>query len=776
MCVPTSRRHPGIGISVILTLIITFFSPPTASAQYYSSVDTTNATTLRATLHEVIDDHERFPYTASTTDTWDILNLADEDPNDINRIVDIYKNASYAKISGGVGAYNREHSWPKSYGFPNDGADNSAYTDCHHLFASDVGYNAERSNRPFRQCNSGCVEHATDFTDGRGGGTGVYPGNSNWGTGDFTQGTWQTWSGRKGDVARALFYMDVRYEGGVHSGTGYSEPDLRLTDNESLIDQSNTGSNESVAYMGMLSVLLQWHVEDPVDARELYRNEIVYGFQGNRNPFIDNPDWALCIYQGTSCGGGGGGGGGNPAGDLILTEVLYDVSSTDDGWEWVEIYNRGTSTVDLSAWSLGNGGTSYTWSTVQLSGTLAPGQIFVVGGASSGSNNGNPSYDQIFNFNPDFQNSGSTADGVALFNVAASAITASTVPMDAVVYGSSNNSGLIDESGSANAPEVGDAGAGSSIERIDLAGSWQIQSSPTPNSTPFASPPTNTAPSASISTPNSGSVFVDGDTVSFAGGASDNEDGDLSASLVWSSNLDGQIGLGASFSSSSLSVGFHTLSISVTDSGGLSAGDSVSIEVQPAAGPTTVTFTSIASQDGWVRESSENSSVGSWINSGSTTTSALRIGDHKKDRQYLGIVSFDTSSLPAGATITAVTLRLKRGTVIGTNPFNGGFGQAEVDVQSGAFSGSTSLQTSDFEAAATAPGAGVLSNPSANGDWSEAVLDASGLAAINASGTTQLRFGFELGDNDDLGNDFVGFYSGDHSNSSNHPQLVVTYQ
>ncbi|MCP4662152.1 MAG: hypothetical protein GY856_42660 [bacterium] len=62
-------------------------------------------------------------------------------------------------------------------------------------------------------------------------------------------------------------------------------------------------------------------------------------------------------------------------------------------------------------------------------------------------------------------------------------VTASTVPIDAVVYGSNNNNGLIDETGSANPPEVGDAPGGSSIERTNLAGSWQIQSSPTPNST-----------------------------------------------------------------------------------------------------------------------------------------------------------------------------------------------------------------------------------------------------------------------------------------------------
>lgn len=572
-----SRRLMTIAGSLALLILASgavFAQPPSG---YYDSVDDSSSVALRQSLHPVIDDHTRFPYTSSSTDTWDILNLADEDPNDTGRVVDIYKNASYAKISGGSGAYNREHSWPKSYGFPSNVSSNYPYTDAHHLFVSDSGYNSSRSNKPYRTCDAGCSEKTTNFTDGRGGGSGTYAGNSNWTEGSYTQGTWETWIGRRGDVARALMYLDVRYEGGSHGVTGHDEPDLILTDIESLIAASNTGSNESSAYMGMLSTLILWHQQDPVDSREIWRNEVVYSFQGNRNPFIDHPEWVDClfldqcsgggpdvtppapptgltatggdgqvelswspngesdlsgynVYRATASGGpytkintsqvvgeaytdtgltngtsyyyvitaldtsgnesgdsteavavpqaGGGGGGGG----IVISEVFYDAPGSDNGLEWVELFNTGSSAVDLSGYSLGAGGTSYTYSTVQLSGTIQPGATFVVGGPTSSSSNGNPSFDQSFNFSPDFQNSGSTADGVALFDVPASQITGSTVPIDAVVYGGSNSSGLIDESGSASAPEVGDAGSGDSIERIDNAGSWRIQTSPTPNS------------------------------------------------------------------------------------------------------------------------------------------------------------------------------------------------------------------------------------------------------------------------------------------------------
>jgi hypothetical protein len=85
---------------------------------------------LRSTLHEVVDDQVRFPYTSSNKDTWDILELADENPEDPGNILDVYKNASYPKQGGGTGAYNREHTWPNSYGFPDNGSSNYAYTDC----------------------------------------------------------------------------------------------------------------------------------------------------------------------------------------------------------------------------------------------------------------------------------------------------------------------------------------------------------------------------------------------------------------------------------------------------------------------------------------------------------------------------------------------------------------------------------------------------------------------------------------------------------------------
>jgi endonuclease I len=297
-----SRVQTALRAALVLALLAALGSPAGAQPPpgYYDSVDTTSAQTLRTTLHEVIDDHVRFPYTSSSTDTWDILELADEDPNDPSNILDLYLNASYPKAGGGNDNYNREHTWPNSYGFPDDGSDNYPYTDTHALFLADSGYNSSRGNNPYRFCDATCTEKPTVFNDGRGGGEGFYPGNSSWRTGSGSSGSWETWIGRRGDVARALFYLDVRYEGGTHGGTGFAEPDLILTDNPALI-QTSGGVNASVAYMGMLSVLRTWHVQDPVDDRERERNDVIFGFQGNRNPFIDHPEWVNQLFPPQPC-------------------------------------------------------------------------------------------------------------------------------------------------------------------------------------------------------------------------------------------------------------------------------------------------------------------------------------------------------------------------------------------------------------------------------------------------------------------------------------------
>lgn len=294
----------------------TVISYTIANAQtgYYSRVNTSSASQLRCSLNQTIRGHTVYPYSSSTgTSVWSILEIADENPNNTANILDVYKNRSYTKISSRAGTgtgvtYNREHTWPNSLGFGsttgNLGLPHGPYTDTHMLYASDTTYNSDRGNKPYGNCTlaSGCGERVTEVNNGSGGGSGVYPGNSNWvKTPDGNAGTFQVWGKRKGDIARAVLYMAIRYEGGTHTVTGQNEPDLEMTDDRSKIIITSA----SPAYMGLLTDLLQWHQADPPDAAERARNEVIFSFQGNRNPFIDHPEWATAALfnsaKPTSC-------------------------------------------------------------------------------------------------------------------------------------------------------------------------------------------------------------------------------------------------------------------------------------------------------------------------------------------------------------------------------------------------------------------------------------------------------------------------------------------
>lgn len=111
--------------------------------------------------------------------------------------------------------------------------------------------------------------------------------------------------------------------------------------------------------------------------------------------------------------------------------------------------------------------------------------------------------------------------------------------------------------------------------------------------------PVNTPPSVTISSPANGSTVTQGTTVNFSGSATDTQDGNISGFLVWTSNLQGQIGTGASFSRNDLVLGTHTITAQVTDSGGLPGSASITLTVQsasatPPAAPSGVTATRIA--------------------------------------------------------------------------------------------------------------------------------------------------------------------------------------
>jgi hypothetical protein len=161
---------------------------------------------------------------------------------------------------------------------------------------------------------------------------------------------------------------------------------------------------------------------------------------------------------------------------LVISEVFYDAVGVDDGDEWVEIYNGGPGAIDLTGYSLASAGTSYV-AFADLSGTIEPGGCLVVGGPISDDENGNPVYDIEVNFTPDLQNSGLTADAVAIW----ANFLEDPAPVDAVIYGGTNGNALIDEEGDVGEVDIRDVTSGTSIERHSPTTWGFLSRTPTPN-------------------------------------------------------------------------------------------------------------------------------------------------------------------------------------------------------------------------------------------------------------------------------------------------------
>jgi N-acetylneuraminic acid mutarotase len=184
----------------------------------------------------------------------------------------------------------------------------------------------------------------------------------------------------------------------------------------------------------------------------------------------------------------------------------------------------------------------------------------------------------------------------------------------------------------------------------------------------------------------------------------------------------------------------------------------------------TATYRSVAAQDGWVVESSENSNIGRTVNS---TLNIFRVGDDALNRQFRGFLSFNTASVPDNAVITSVTLRIRQQGQVGANPF-ATLGNIVADVKNGAFSNSNTLQIGDFQAVASKNAVLAFSNNPVNGWYSRALTPAN-FGYINKAGVTQFRLRFAKDDNNNHVAEYLMFCSGDYATVSYRPTLVITY-
>lgn len=225
---------------------------------YYSGAVGKSGPALRTSLHTIISrDVTRLSY----DQVWNALKATDQDPANSSNVIEIYSGRSVPKSSqgGDPDDWNREHVWAKSHG--DFGTSTGPGTDIHHLRPSDVSVNGARGNLDFDEGGSSVFQCGGCARDGD---------------------SFEPRDAVKGDVARMIFYMAIRYEGG--DGFANLEPNERV-------------NNGSAPAIGRLSVLLRWNAEDPPDSFERRRNDVIFtSYQRNRNPFIDHPEWASAIF------------------------------------------------------------------------------------------------------------------------------------------------------------------------------------------------------------------------------------------------------------------------------------------------------------------------------------------------------------------------------------------------------------------------------------------------------------------------------------------------
>ncbi|MDD3004418.1 endonuclease [Flavobacterium sp.] len=237
----------------------------TAPADYYNSLEGKSGAELKQAIQDIIANPS-VVRAHNYGDVNTILKTADQNPLNSNEVWLMYKEVPRSKLliqttGNGVGKWNREHIYPQSRGGFTDGTADTpdginvwevtnanmlvhGHSDAHHLRAEDATENSTRNNKDY------------GLTDYNG-----FTGNA---------GSW------KGDVARAVFYMSIRYNG---------------------LDVVNGNlPDTTVGQLGDLATLLTWNTQDPADDFEMNRNNYIYTWQVNRNPFIDYPQLANYIW------------------------------------------------------------------------------------------------------------------------------------------------------------------------------------------------------------------------------------------------------------------------------------------------------------------------------------------------------------------------------------------------------------------------------------------------------------------------------------------------
>ena len=247
-CIPASG-----GSSSVASSSAPVSSVPVSSAYtytgYYASIqgviDANLKTTLTSTLRSILNASNLLPTDVNYGNARTAIPQFDKDPNNSNNVILVYSQTSVTGLWDGGVTWNREHVFPQSLmDVSTDNTSRHKGADYHNLKPESPSVNSSRGNKYFAEATT-----ATSYAPP---------------------------SVVRGDIARILFYMVTMW------------PELSLVDVVS--------GDPAVYTIGQLSLFVKWHLEDPVDAFEDNRNEVIYGLQGNRNPFVDHEELVCRIW------------------------------------------------------------------------------------------------------------------------------------------------------------------------------------------------------------------------------------------------------------------------------------------------------------------------------------------------------------------------------------------------------------------------------------------------------------------------------------------------
>jgi endonuclease I len=264
--------------SAFLVLLFSFQVYATIPPNYYNSASGLTGAPLKTALYNIISNHTALSYTY----LWTAFQTTDKKTN--GKVWDMYSDIpggtppyEFTFVTDQCGTYNsegdcfnREHSWPSSW------FNGSApmETDLFHLIPADGYVNNRRGNDIIADVGTA----SWTSLNGSKVGSCSAPG--------FTGTAFEPIDAYKGDFARSYMYMVTRYQNLVVSWSALSQPVANILN----------GTTHPAFESWFITMLGQWSVADPVSQKEIDRNDAVYALQGNRNPFIDHPEYIYAIW------------------------------------------------------------------------------------------------------------------------------------------------------------------------------------------------------------------------------------------------------------------------------------------------------------------------------------------------------------------------------------------------------------------------------------------------------------------------------------------------